>query len=77
MRSTALITADSQWMFRPVYTDHNQLHSPPSLLPQQVPLSVSFTAFALFSTAWFLFRTFHYAFLKVGHSVLKETAVSK
>lgn len=38
--SAALITQDSQWMLRPVYTHHKKLHSPRSLLPHQVLLPV-------------------------------------
>ena len=44
--SAALITQNSQWMLRPVYTHHNKLHSPPSLLPQQAFLSVCLVAYS-------------------------------
>lgn len=60
--SAALITQNAQWMFRPVYTHHNDLHSPPSLTATTSPsLCLSRRVFTLFTTAELLFITFHYA----------------
>ncbi len=68
-RSTALITQDSQWMLRSVYTHHNKLHSPPSLLPHQVLLS----AVKSVSTLWD--RKSFYLWHLIMHLVQWETTV--
>lgn len=73
--STALIIQNSQRMLTPVYTHHNKLHSPPSLLPHQVLPCVCLTASSHSLLQQFLFRTFHYAFLRGRHTVKWEATV--